>query len=190
MRILFWLGRFLLASGALLTPALAAAQTPPPLAGCYERLYDAAHLTAHKGQRVVRVTLSVTAASAEMQSDKTHAMVANGDLKIWVRGRSASFDSLGACARDDEGLLCAGSLSAAETAPCKSPRDGVRSCRIDADDAGSFHVAGKRQCVLVTIRQRLELPSSASDSGPYLYLSPGNAEDHAFLLKKTSKPCK
>ena len=61
---------------------------------------------------------------------------------------------------------------------------------IDAEDAGAFHIAGRRQGVLVTIRRRLELPASASDSGPYLYLSPGNAENHAFLLKKTSKPCK
>ena len=36
-----------------------------PLIGCYERVYDAAHLVAHKRQLVVRATLSVRSAPPE-----------------------------------------------------------------------------------------------------------------------------
>src|SRR5262249_54983310 len=36
-----------------------------PLIGCYDRVYDAAHLAAHKGQLVARATLSVKSAPPE-----------------------------------------------------------------------------------------------------------------------------
>jgi hypothetical protein len=172
-------------------PGFAAAA--PPLAGCYERVYDAAHLAQHKGQIVARITLSVSAAAPEMATDKTHPIVANGDLKLWVRGISKSFDSLGACETSGEGLDCAGSLSAAEAPQCKSKEDGLRQCRIDMNDSGSFRIEGKPDGALLTITKRLELLHAPYDGGPYLYLSPENAENGVFLLKriagKSGTPC-
>jgi hypothetical protein len=182
MRNFLWLGCFI---AAAVLPAGAA--TEPPLAGCYERVYDAAHLAAHKRQLVVRVTLSVKPAAPETRIDKTH--IADGNLKIWVRGKKQSFDSDGACWAEGDGLLCNGSLSAAEAETCKSKRDGVHECRMGGDDAGSFHLAGKPRGVLLTIRERLELVPAPYDDGPFLYLSPSNAENHAFLLNKT-EACK
>src|SRR5262249_657124 len=157
--------------------------TPPP-AGCYERIYGSAHLTAHKGQLVTRVTLLISAASPELQRDN---FMAEGDLRMWVRGRNQSFDSLGTCRAEGDGLLCNGSLSAAEVDECKSKRDGIRQCRIEG--AGSFEVVGKPEGVLVTVRERLELVPAPYDSGPFLYFSPTNTENHAFLLKRAFGVC-
>lgn len=175
-----------MAAGVLALPAaLAAAE--PPLVGCYERVYNAAHLSAHKGQLVVRVTLSVTPAAPETRLDNAH--IAHGKLQIWLRGRKQSFDSHGACRAEGDGLMCDGGLSAAEAETCKSKRDGVHECRMGGDDAGSFHITGKPQGVLVTIHERLELVPAPYDAGPFLYLSPTNAENHAFLLNK-AEACK
>jgi len=161
----------------------------PPLAGCYERIYDSAHLAAHKGQLVTRATLSISAASPEWQriAPEWH-FIAEADLKIWVRGRNQSFDSLGTCRAEGDGLLCNGSSSAAEADECKSKRDGIRQCRIMS--AGSvFEVVGKPEGVLVTVREQLELVPYPGDSGPFLYFSPTNTENHAFLLKRAFGVC-
>lgn len=155
----------------------------PPLAGCYERIYDAAHLATHKGQLVVRATIAI----AETKGLDA-PIVADATLKLWVRGKDKSFDSFGACSAKGEVLTCSGSLSAAEEATCKSKRDGLRECRIDPAEAGGFKVEGKSEGVLVSIPRRLELVPAPYDVGPYLNLSAGNAENRAFLLKKTDCP--
>jgi hypothetical protein len=157
----------------------------PPLAGCYERSYGSAHLAAHKGQLVTRATLSISAASPEKQSAN---FIADGDLKIWVRGRNQSFDSLGTCRAEGDGLLCNGSLSAGEADECKSKRDGIRQCRI-YEGGGSFEAVGKPDGVLVTVRERLELVPAPYHDGPFLYFSPTNTENHAFLLKRAFGVC-
>jgi len=160
-----------------------------PLLGCYERLYDAAHLAAHKAQLVVRATLSIKSAPQEWQTDKVHPSVATGDLKMWVSGRKQSFDSSGNCSVQGDGLLCLGSLSAAEADECRSAGDGVRQCRIVSND-GLFQVQRKAAGVLVTIRERLELVQAPYDGGPFLYLNPTNMENHDFLLpRSTSEVC-
>jgi hypothetical protein len=156
-----------------------------PLIGCYERVYDAAHLAAHKGQLVARATLSVKSAPPEWQTAKVHPSVATGDLKMWISGRKQSFDSSGNCSVQGDGLFCLGSLSAAEADECRSTGDGVRQCRIVSND-GSFQVERKAAGVLVTIRERLELVQAPYDGGPFLYLSPTNMENHDFLLPKTT----
>jgi hypothetical protein len=180
---------------AVLAAVLAAsgveATEAPPLAGCYERVYDAAHLSQHNGQLVARATLLVEAETFGGQSGKANPIIASGVLKIWIRGRPQSFDSIGACWTTANGLLCDGSLSAAETPTCKSKRDGVHECRIDAGFAGSFKVEGKPEGVLLSIHERLELVPAPYDGGPFLYFSPTNAENHAFLLtKQTPEACK
>jgi hypothetical protein len=178
---------FLLVAGIALAAPLASAA--PPLEGCYQRIYDAAHLSAHKGQLAVRLTLSVAPAAPATQTSKTH--IADGALKVWVRGRKQSFDSLGACEAAGGGLLCGGSLSAAEADTCKSKRDGVHEdCRMGGDDPGSFQIEARGEDVLVTIRERLELVPAPYDGGPFLYFSPANAENHAFLLKRAPGACK
>jgi len=150
--------RFAIAlAGAVMTAGAARAAGPPPLAGCYERVYDAAHLAQHKGQLVTRATPTITAPAREETSDNGDHIVADGVLKLWTRGRSKSFDSLGACRAAGQGLMCLGSLSAAEADTCKSKRDGVPDCRTDPADAGSFTVEGWPDGVLVSIPTRLEL---------------------------------
>ena len=175
---------FLIAGIALAAPLASAARL---LEGCYQRIYDAAHLSAHKGQLAVRLTLSVTPAAPATQVSKTH--IADGDLKVWVRGRKQNFDSLGACAAAAGGLLCGGSLSAAEADTCKSKRDGVHEdCRMGGDDPGSFQIEARGEDVLVTIRERLELVPAHYDAGPFLYFSPANAENHASCSSGRTGP--
>lgn len=186
-------GAVVAVAAVLAAPLAGAAQTPksaPMPAGCYERVYGATHLSAHRGQLVVRATLAITPAPAQMATDRADPIIANGDLKFWVRGESRSFDSLGACRTEGGGLLCGGSLSAAEADTCKSGRDGVRRCRIDAGDAGSFQVEARPDGVLVTIRHRLELVPAPYDGGPFLYVSPANAENRAFQLTSAPAACK
>ncbi len=160
-----------------------------PLKGCYERIYDAAHLAAHRGQLVVRATLSITPPPPETQEDKANRIVAEADLKMWVGGRQQSFNSLGVCRAQNDGLLCHGSLSAAEVDSCTSMQDGLRECRIGPND-GWFQIDKMAAGVLVTIRERLELVQAPYDSGPFLYFNPTNVENHDFLLlKMASEVC-
>ncbi|MGA3304279.1 MAG: hypothetical protein ABSC72_13495 [Methylovirgula sp.] len=120
--------------------------------------------------------------------DQAYPVVANGTLKIWLRAVKESFDSVGACLKKDSALSCEGSLSAAEADSCKSKEDGVRECRIDFNDSGSFKLEGKPGGMLVTVIKQLELVHAPYDGGPFLYLSPTNAENHAFLLKAAKCP--
>ena len=177
------------ALGAFFVAQTANAAGQPVLASCYERVYDAAHLSKHKKQLVVRATLSIKAAPSEAQADKANPNTATGDLKLWVRGRKQSFDSFGACEPKDGILLCNGSLSAAETGKCKTKADGVRNCRIDSAQSGGFQIEAKPDGVLVTIHPRLELVPAPFDGGTFLSLSETNPENHAFSLKATAAPC-
>ncbi len=170
-------------AASLVLAASVAGATEPPLAGCYERVYDAAHLAAHKGQLVVRATIAIGETKAY-----NAPIVADASLRLWVRGKDKSFDSTGACSAKGNALTCAGSLSAAEESTCRSKADGLRQCRIDGSDAGGFKVEGKPEGVLVSIPKRLELVQEPYDVGPYLNFSAGNAENHAFLLKKVACP--
>ena len=161
---------------------VAAAETPAP--GCYERVYDAAHLAAHPGQLVVRATVLVKALEASEATALGPAFTADARLRMWVKGQKPDFDSFGACRPADGGLSCEGSLSAAEADACRTNTDGVhRNCRIGAATTGAFGVVARSDGVMVTIQRRLELVPEPYDGGPFLYLSPGNAENHAFALK-------
>jgi hypothetical protein len=158
------------------------AQAATLLAGCYERSYDAAHLAKHKGQIVTRARLLVKPSQAG-----TGFPAIDGILVFWVTGHKASFSTAGACDAKGGTLYCNGALSAAEVDPCKGKRDGVRDCREQTGDAGSFTVSSKGDGVLVTVAARLEVPESNEDAGPpFLYLDPRNAENHAFLLPRAA----
>ena len=163
-----------------LCASVAAAEAPAP--GCYERVYDAAHLAAHPGQLVVRATVLVKPLDAAETAALGPSFAADVRLRMWVKAQT--FDSFGACRRADGGLSCEGSLSAAEADSCKTNTDGVhRDCRISAATTGAFGVVARSDGLMVTILRRLELVHEPYDGGPFLYLSPGNAENHAFALK-------
>lgn len=169
--------------GAMATQA----QAEAPLAGCYERVYDEAHLKAHRGQIVRHVRLKLGATSVPKSEGGDKPPIADAILQIWVGTGKTSFDSLGVCWTEDDGLICNGSDSAAETMVCKTKNDGVRDCRRDDAREGRFRIAAKGERVLLTIVERLELPQTGSEVGPYLYLSPDNAENHAFLLRPADR---
>ena len=162
--------------------SFAAAAAPAP--GCYERVYDMAHLAAHPGQLVVRATVLVKPLDADEAKTLGPSFSADAHLKMWVKGQKPGFDSFGACRPAEDGLACEGSLSAAEADECKSKSDGVhRDCRIGAATTGAFGVAVKADGLMVTIQRRMEFVPEPYDGGPFLYLSPGNVENHAFALK-------
>jgi len=160
----------------------AAGAAEPPLAGCYERVYEVAHLLEHKAQIPVRLTLSI---AAKDFGNQANGYVAEGVVRVWVRGNNdRSFDSIGACRVAGNGLACIGSVSAAEAPTCGSQPDGLLSCRIDPDHPGGFSVEGRPDGVVVLIPDRLELLRPPYDAGPYLNLSSSNVEHRAFQLKK------
>lgn len=161
---------------------IAAAKVPSP--GCYERIYDAAHLSTHSGQLVVRATLLVKPLDAADAAAFGPSYSASARLRIWVKPHERSFDSLGACRTATGGLNCEGSVSAGEADPCKTNNDGIhRNCRISAATSGTFGIAARSDGLTITVLRRLELVNEPSDGGPFLYLSPGNTENHAFALK-------
>ena len=166
-----------------LCATIAAAEVPAP--GCYERLYDAAHLAAHPGQFVVRATVLIKQPDAAEAAALGASYAARADFRVWVKGQKPSFDSLGACRGASGGLSCEGSVSAAEADNCKTDRDGVHgNCRIiRAANTGAFGIVAQSEGLVVTIQRQLELVQAPYDGGPFLYLSPGNMENHAFALK-------
>jgi hypothetical protein len=166
-----------------LCATIAAAEVPAP--GCYERVYDVAHLAAHPAQLVVRATVLIKPPDAAEAAALGAARAARADLRIWLKGQKPSFDSLGACRVANGGLSCEGSVSAAEADGCKTDRDGVhRNCRIiRAANTAAFGIVAKSDGLVVTMLRQLELVQAPHDGGPFLYLSPGNVENHAFALK-------
>lgn len=171
------------AAVVLLGAMLATGRAETPFDGCYERLYEEAHLAAHRGQIVRHVKLKVDrSAMGEAEAGDKKPIIADAGLEIWVTAAKPRFATLGACYQEGEELICNAALSAAETEICKKKADGVRDCRADMNDAGSFRLAIRPEGLLLSVNERLEL-SVRGDGGPWLYLSPGNVENHAFLLK-------
>lgn len=166
--------------------AVAAQAERLPALGCYARTYDTAHLSVHKKQIVSEASLSI-----ETRKD-TPPYPFFAALRFSTKGRDgAAFSTFGACKEAGDGLWCNASLSAEETDLCKAKDDGVRHCRIGYSESGSFRLAAQPGGVIVTVVERLEMPGP--DSGgraSYLYLSPNNVENHAFLLQPAdAKAC-
>jgi hypothetical protein len=184
MKLLRKITHSAVAAAACLVCANAASAGVPQL-GCYERVYDTAHLAAHPGQLVTRSTVLIKpAADAATKAALGPSYELDAILRFWVRGQERSFDSHGTCKTANGGLACVGSVSAAEDDGCKTDRDGVRNnCHISAANDGAFGVTAQSDGLMVKITRRLELVTAPYDGGPFLYLSPGNAENHAFLLK-------
>lgn len=165
-----------LALGALAAPA----EEIVPLAGCYERVYDAVWLKAHRGQIVRRATLLVTKTTVPETPGEARPILADGLLVM--RAGETPFSTIGACYWDKLGLTCNASLSAVKAPLCKTKEDGLRSCRLSENDPGGFEIAQKSAGLMLTVRERLELQGPA-DRGSFLYLSPDNVENRAFLLQ-------
>jgi hypothetical protein len=151
-----------------------------PMAGCYERIYNAADLRAHKGQIVLRVKLEVSAPGDTAIKEPS---VAEALLTFWV-GKGI-FSTLGICRKSGTGILCNGADAATETDGCPNLADGVRDCRVGWQNApGKYFIEPRPDGVLVTIPERLEVPGpNETDGVPFLYLSHGNKENHEFRLK-------
>lgn len=182
----------LVLAAALAVSAGGARAQSAPFEGCYERVYDDDHMKTHRGQivRRVKVKIGASAFGKPEPGDKT-PIVADAAVMIWVGKRKTSFDSLGACWTEGDTLLCNASLSAAEIDACRKKTDGIHECRIDSSNAGSFKIERKPEGLLLSVRERWELPQAASDVGPYLYLSPSNRENHDFLVKTApAETCK
>lgn len=177
-----------ISSFTTVTGAAVAAAGGSPRMGCYERVYDAQHLRAHKGQYVVEATLNLRPAGAEQRGGKW-GIVANADLTLRVRGHKVAFETYGACSRKNGGLECGGSVSAAEEDQCRSSRSGVHGCRVDLGDAGDFRIESRPEGVVVSIPKRLELVPPGSDTGPYLNLVSNDAQNSDFLLRPSEYGC-
>lgn len=180
----------LLGAGAAICLAMAEASAEPPLAGCYERIYDEAHLRAHRRQMVRHVRLKIAPTSVSPSEGGDKPPIADALLQMWPGKRKTSFDSLGVCWTEADGLVCNGSDSAVETRLCKTKTYGVRDCRIEDAHSGRFRIAPRPGGALLTVLETLELPQTGSDVGPFLYLSPGDPENRDFLLKASPGPCK
>jgi len=168
------------ASSVALLASPASAEEITPLAGCYERAYDAAWLKAHRGQIVRRVTLLVTKTSVPETPGEKQPILADALLVLWA-GETA-FSTIGACYWDKVGLACNASLSEVKAPLCKSGGDGPRVCRLPDTNPGVFEIAQKSAGLQFTIRERLELPGP-TDGRAFLYLSPDNPDNRAFLLQ-------
>lgn len=157
--------------------------------GCYERIYGAQHMNTHKGQFVTKVTVDIGPAQSEQLMDKKWGIVANADVRIWVKGHKKPFLTYGACSVKGGALDCGGSVSAAEDDQCKSSKPGVHGCRVDLADAGGFRVETRPKAVVISIPKRLELIPNNSDTGPYLNLVSSDGENSDFLLKPADGAC-
>lgn len=178
--------RSLAAALLLATPA----QAEAPRAGCYERVYDETFLKAHRGQFVRHARLKLGPTSIPKSEGGANPPVADAILQIWAGTHRTSFDSLGVCWTEGDSLICNGSDSAAETKRCRTKAPGLRDCRIEGAHNGRFQLAARPEGVLVKVVELLELPETGSDAGPFLYLSPGDAENRDFLLKAApAKAC-
>jgi len=180
----------LLRAGAAICLAATQARAETPLAGCYERIYDEAHLRAHRRQIVGLVRLKIGPTSVSPSEGGEKPPIADALLQMWPGKRATSFDSLGVCWTEADGLVCNGSDSAAETKACKTKTYGVRDCRIEGAHSGCFRIAPRPGGALVTVLETLELPQTGSDVGPFLYLSPSDPENRDFLLKSSPGTCK
>lgn len=151
-----------------------------PLAGCYERVFDAAWMRAHHGQSVQRITLLVTQPAAPETPGETRPILADALLVMWVKDEG--FSTIGACAWEKTGLACAASLSERRASTCKSGADGLRDCRMPAGDAGAFDLSQKSAGLTFTVKERLEL-AGPLDGQKFLYINADNPDHRTFVLQ-------
>lgn len=162
----------------LTTPAFPEEITP--LAGCYERVFDAAWLKAHPGQRVSRLTLLVAKPVAPETPGENQRILADALLVMWVK--EEGFSTIGACAWEKTGLACAASLSERRAPTCRSGADGLRDCRMPAGETGAFELSQKASGLSFTVKERLEL-AGPLDGHTFLYINADNPDHRSFTLQ-------
>ncbi len=151
-----------------------------PLAGCYERVFDAAWMKNHRGQSVQRITLLVTKPTAPETPGEAQPILADALLVMWVKDEG--FSTIGACAWEKTGLACAASLSERRAPTCKSGADGLRDCRMPAGEAGAFELVQKSSGLTFSVQQRLEL-AGPLDGQKFLYINADNPDHRSFVLQ-------
>jgi hypothetical protein len=139
-----------LAAAATAAPALAA----DDWSGCYVRVYDDAHLKAHRGQKVTSIRL-------KLEPMKNDPWVASALLTITVRGHAARLYDGGDCTAKAGGL----------------------DCGMD-EDAGAVTIArsGRNMLLTVTADLRLNRKDQATEESTGPYLRAADPEDRTFLL--------
>ena len=140
-----------LAAFVLVLPAPAAEPT-----GCFVRQYQKAHLAAHPGQTVTRLSVMLKPLA------KLEPFVRSAELDVNVRGRKVSSGAVGDCTAAGAGLNC--------------PMD---------EDAGGFTlVPAPHGGLLLTVTNtiRLNRANEASDESQGPFLKADNPEDRVFLL--------
>jgi hypothetical protein len=165
---------------AFLLPTPAFPEEIIPLAGCYERVFDAAWMKAHPSQSVSRVALLVAKPTAPETPGESRPILADAMLVMWVK--DAAYTTIGACAWEKTGLSCAASLSERRAPTCRSGADGLRDCRLPAGDPGVFELAQKGSDLTLTVRERLEL-AGPLDSQSFFYINADNAAEAALTLQ-------
>lgn len=168
----------ILMASLLSTPAIP--EEIIPLAGCYERVFDAAWMKAHRGQSVQRITLLVTKPAAPETLGENRRILADALLVMWVKDEG--FSTIGACAWEKTGLACAASLSERRAPTCKSGADGLRDCRMPAADAGVFELSQKTAGLTFTVQDRLEL-AGPLDGRNFFYINADNPDHRSFVLQ-------
>jgi hypothetical protein len=145
---------FLLAAIAL--AALGAPSVAEPLAGCFTRTYDRAHLAKHPDQTVTAVKLKLIA------TNNRYDFI----LAFKVRGSNKTLRTEGFCMPDERG------------------RAGL-NCRVECDGGGIFvsHRANDLMMHLDHIRVVGSCDESVIDSGQDLS---GGKDDREFRLDRVS----
>lgn len=175
----------MLAAVSLLTALGASAQSAdgPPALGCYDRIDDAKHLRSTPGQIVRRVTLQIEPLRPAQLASGHGEVVANADLRIWVKGYKRAFVSYGACRAKDGVYDCTGHDLANEHRNCKTSTPGVQNCRSPAK-ADRFRLEARPDGVQITIPDSLQL--SPSETGPYLNLMSSAPQNNSFIVSRAN----
>jgi hypothetical protein len=144
----------------LLAFAAAFAPSAPSLAadvwsGCYQKVYDAPHMAAHRGQTVTSLTVQLTPMKPEPP------WASSASLTFTLKGHTAKYLDGGDCSTAKDGLFCG----------------------MD-EDAGALTLARSGADLVVTITQdmRLDRAGQASDESTGPLIKASNREDRTFLL--------
>lgn len=167
----------------MLLPTPAFPEEIIPLAGCYERVFDAAWMKAHRTQSFSRVTLLVAKPTAPETPGEPRPILADALLAMWVT--DVAYTTIGACAWEKTGLSCVASLSERRAPTCRSGEDGLRDCRLPSGETGAFDLAQRGAGLILTVRERLEL-AGPLDSQSFFYINADNAAQAALSLQPAS----
>jgi len=152
---------FLVTCRGALAEDAPAREAPNPLLGCWNRVYDAVHLSKHPGQKVLAITLSMGAREGASDNAPGNYLA---KITVLLRDKPDTYSNL-------DGARCVAS-------------EGNLSCFTDGFFVGKFSLepAGKNmKLALHGTDEHLALVPGV-DLGSFILLSPDNPEDALFLL--------